>query len=353
MPNRSHFNDRHIAMNRLNKAGKAHSSLITYIMQEKTYHGVFIEDSIQFLKKIPDGSIQLILIDPPYNVDIASWDNFHNYMDWAKQWLNEIERVLSENGNFVIFGGFQYQDEATSGDLLDIMYYLRHSTKLKFVNLIVWRYKTGMGAHRFFANRHEEILWFAKSRKYYFNLDAVRIPFDEATKEKYKRDKRLNPESIEKGKNPTNVWEIERLIGNSLERVGHPTQKPLAVIRRLIKGLSYPGSIVLDFFAGSGTTAIASIEEGRNSINVDNDKKTLDYLDLHLDRLKERRHETLYNFIKDYEIIGPNESLDYFLGLVKDEREKGTQFDTSASEQDIGSVIYDSPTNTRESLRKL
>lgn len=334
MSNRSHSNAGHIAMNRLNKAGKSHSSSITYVVQKKTYHAVFVEDSIQFLKKIPDGSIQLILIDPPYNVNIASWDKFSNYMDWAKQWLDEIERVLSDSGSFVIFGGFQYQDEATSGDLLDIMYYLRHNTRLKFVNLIIWRYKTGMSAHRFFANRHEEILWFAKSRKYYFDLDSVRIPFDEATKELYKKDKRLNPESIDKGKNPTNVWEIERLVGNSRERVGHPTQKPLDVIRRLIKGLSYPGAIVLDFFAGSGTTAVACIEEGRNSINVDNDEKTLEYLNLHLAKLKERHNNTLYDFIKDYEIIGPNQSLDYFFGLIKEERERETMFDSSVNNKD-------------------
>ena len=67
-----------------------------------------------------------------------------------------------------------------------------------------------MSAHRFFANRHEEAVWLSKTKKYYFDLDSVRVPFDEATKEMYKKDKRLNPESIDKGKNPTNVWEIER-----------------------------------------------------------------------------------------------------------------------------------------------
>lgn len=320
-------------MNRMNKRGKSHSSSISHIIQNKTFHGIFIEDSIQFLKKIPDGSIQLILIDPPYNVDIATWDKFHNYIEWAKQWIDELERVLSDNGSFVIFGGFQYQDEAISGDLLDIMYYLRHNTNLKFVNLIIWRYKTGMSAHRFFANRHEEILWYSKSKKYYFDLDSVRIPFDDATKELYKKDKRLNPESIEKGKNPTNVWEIERLVGNSKERVGHPTQKPLEVVRRLVKSLSYPGSIVLDFFAGSGTTAVACIEEGRNSINVDNDKKTLDYLNLNLDKLSERRHSTLYRYVKDYEVIWPDQAIDFFFDSVKVEREKGIKFDTSTKEE--------------------
>ena len=138
-----------------------------------------------------------------------------------------------------------------------------------------------MSAHRFFANRHEEAIWLSKTKNYFFDLDSVRVLFDEETKKLYKRDKRLNPESVEKGKNPTNVWEIGRLNGNSVERVGHPTQKPLELIRRFVRCLSYPGSLVLDFFAGSGTTGRVCIEESRNSIMVDNDPKMLEYFKLH------------------------------------------------------------------------
>lgn len=292
-----------------------------YYLQKITQHGIFIENAIDFLKQVPDSSVQLILIDPPYNIDVASWDNYENYMDWAKEWISQIERVLTDDGNFVIFGGFQYQDEAKTGDLLEIMHYLRHNTKLRFVNFIVWYYKTGMSAQRFFANRHEEILWYAKSKKYYFNLDDVRILFDEETKRRYKKDKRLNPESIDKGKNPTNVWEIERLIGNAKERVGHPTQKPLEVIRRLVKGLSYPGSIVMDFFAGSGTTGIVAIEEMRNSILVDNDPKTLEYFEEHRQKLHERKKNTLFNYGISYNVV-KDKSLKEFLKIVDEERRR-------------------------------
>ena len=223
MPNRSHFNPGHRAMNWMRKRGVSHSSAVRFSIPKKTYHGIFIEDTVEFLKRLPPSSIELVIIDPPYNLDMADWDTFSNYMDWARVWLNEIERILTPNGNFAIFGGYQYQN-VKKGDLLEIMHHLRHNTKLLFVNLIIWYYKTGMSAHRFFANRHEEILWYAKTKKYYFDLDSVRVPFDEKTKELYKRDKRLNPESIDKGKNPTNVWEIKRLNANSMERVGHPTQ---------------------------------------------------------------------------------------------------------------------------------
>ena len=142
-----------------------------------------------------------------------------------------------------------------------------------------------MSAHRFFANRHEEAVWLSKTKDYFFDLDPVRVPYDEESKKLALKDKRLNPENVEKGKNPTNVWEIGRLNGNSSERVGHPTQKPLEIIRRFVKSLSYEGSVVLDFFAGSGTTGRVCIEENRHSILVDSDPKTLEYLDLHLQKM--------------------------------------------------------------------
>jgi site-specific DNA-methyltransferase (adenine-specific) len=187
--------------------------------------------------------------------------------------------VLSDSGNLVIFGGLQYQAEAGSGDLLTLIQDMRVNSKMRLANLIVWNYPNGMSAHRFFANRHEEIAWFGKTSKYYFDLDAVREPFDEKTKAVYMKDKRLRPESVEKGRNPTNVWRMSRLNGNSKERVGHVTQKPKEVIQRIVRALSYPGSTVLDFFAGSGITSRVAIEEGRHSISGDAEPSLFEYFD--------------------------------------------------------------------------
>lgn len=300
MPNKSHFNKGHIAINSQRKNGIRHSSDIDITEREvkKTVHAVFIQDAVEVLRQIPDSSIQLVLIDPPYNLDLDNWDTFANYLEWAKTWLDEIHRVLSDSGSCVIFGGFQYQD-LKKGDLLEILHYTRHSTQLRFVNLIIWYYKNGMSAHRFFANRHEEAIWLTKTKKYYFDLDSVRIPFDEETKKLYKKDKRLNPESVDKGKNPTNVWEITRLNGNSKERVGHPTQKPVEIIRRFVRGLSYPGSTVLDFFAGSGTTGRVCIEEGRNSVLVDTDPMLNEYLQSHLSKVNGDMFITPYSILKN------------------------------------------------------
>jgi len=301
MANKSHFNSGHIALNKLKRDGELHSATISGIEVPRTVHGIFIQDAVDFLKTVPDSSVQLVLIDPPYNLDLDHWDTFQNYLDWAKQWLDQIFRVLTDSGNCVIFGGFQYQD-LKKGDLLEILHYTRHETALRFVNLVIWYYKNGMSAHRFFANRHEEAVWLSKTKKYYFDLDSVRTPFDEATKALYKKDKRLNPESIEKGKNPTNVWEIGRLNGNSTERVGHPTQKPVELIRRFVRGLSFEGSIVLDFFAGSGTTGRVCIEERRHSILVDSDNNLHSYLEKHIKQIKSNMFLPEYNLIRDASI---------------------------------------------------
>jgi site-specific DNA-methyltransferase (adenine-specific) len=263
---------------------------------------------LDVLRSLPDNSIQLIICDPPYNINLAHWDTFHNYIEWASQWLKESERVLAPSGNIAIFGGLQYQSEAGSGDLFDILAYMRQKSTMLLANVIIWHYRNGMSAHRFFANRHEEILWFAKTKKYHFDLDSVRIPFDEETKQLYLRDKRLKPESVEKGKNPTNVWQISRLNANSLERVGHPTQKPLEVIRRLIRGLSYPGSVVLDFFAGSGSTTRVAIEENRHSIAADVDKQLLHYLKGQIKRMDDTAGELFtgrvpYTFLPEADFL--------------------------------------------------
>ncbi len=285
MPNRSHFNAGHIGMNSIRKAGKTHSADRSGRRPEKTVHSVLVVDCCELLKQLPDNSIQLIVCDPPYNIQLAHWDRFHNYREWASAWLKEAERVLSPS-NIAIFGGLQYQGEAGSGDLLTIISHLRENSGMRLANLIIWNYQNGMSAHRFFANRHEEVAWFGKTSSYYFDLDAVREPFDEITRALYLKDKRLRPESVEKGRNPTNVWRISRLNGNSLERVGHPTQKPQAIIQRLVRALSYPGSTVLDFFAGSGIATRVAIEEGRHSIASDIDDALRVYVEKQLQNMR-------------------------------------------------------------------
>ena len=294
----------------LNKQNKTSSQLqlsmedFSPARQIKILH--CIADCCDFLKRLPDESVQLICIDPPYNLALADWDSYENYVDWASTWIEESYRVLSQNGNMVIFGGIQFRGEK-SGDLIDIIQYIRRHTKFQLINTIIWHYKNGMSAHRYFANRHEEAVWLAKTNHYYFDLDSVRVPYSKEDLELALRDKRLNPENTKKGKNPTNVWEIGRLNGNSKERVGHPTQKPLEIIDRFVKALSPPGANVLDFFAGSGTIGRVCLLEGRNCLMCDNDEASIEFFNKHLDAMRVLGQEINYQCVRNVdEFFGIN-----------------------------------------------
>jgi site-specific DNA-methyltransferase (adenine-specific) len=314
MANRSHRNAGHMGMNALRKRGGVHASerMSQSGRPDKTIHSIVTSDCLELLGRLPDESVQLIVCDPPYNIQIAHWDSHPDYLAWASGWLREAERVLAPTGNLVIFGGLQYQAEAGSGDFLTLLYDMRKNSAMRLVNLIVWTYPNGMSAHRFFANRHEEIAWFGKTAKYYFDLDAVREPYDEETKAAYMKDKRLKPESVEKGRNPTNVWRMSRLNGNSKERVGHPTQKPREVIQRIVRALSFPGSVVLDFFAGSGITTRVAIEEGRHSISGDAEPVLHEYFGKQLALMEENsallsqspKYELLNTLSSDHPVFG-------------------------------------------------
>ncbi len=292
--NKSHYNHALMSLNKMRKDNTLkYKTASDFVMPNRAMLCLNIADCCDFLKKIPDESVQLICIDPPYNLELAGWDTYDNYIEWAARWIDQAYRVLSKNGSMVIFGGIQFRD-VKSGDLIDIIHHVRHNTKFKLINTIIWRYKNGMSAHRYFANRHEEVIWLAKSNDYYFDLDAVREPYSEKDLEAALKDKRLNPENTKKGKNPTNVWEINRLNGNSKERVGHPTQKPVEIIERFVKALSYPGAVVLDFFAGSGTVGRVCIAEGRHCLLCDSDPETVDYFNKHIELMRKLGQDRNY-----------------------------------------------------------
>ena len=308
--NKSHYNHALLSLNKMRKDSTLkYKTAKDFVMPDKIMLCLNIIDCCEFIKNIPDESVQLICVDPPYNLELAGWDVYDNYVEWAAIWLEESYRILSKNGSMVIFGGIQFRD-MKSGDLIDIIHHVRKNTKFKLVNTIVWRYKNGMSAHRYFANRHEEVIWLTKTNDYYFDLDSVREPYAENELEAALKDKRLNPQNTLKGKNPTNVWEINRLNGNSKERVGHPTQKPFEIIDRLVKALSYPGSVVLDFFAGSGIIGRVCINEGRHCLMCDRDETTTKYFKKHLEIMRKSGQCT------DYEsVVNTN---DFFMKLKED-----------------------------------
>lgn len=293
--NKSHHNHALMSLNKMRKDNMLkYKTAADFTTPDRTMLCLNIMDCLDFLKAIPDESVQLICIDPPYNLELAGWDIYYNYIEWAAKWLDEAYRVLSKNGSMVIFGGIQFRD-VKSGDLIDIIHHVRHNTKFKLINTIIWLTKTN---------------------DYYFDLDSVREPYSEKDLEAALKDKRLNPENTIKGKNPTNVWEINRLNGNSKERVGHPTQKPVAIIERFVRALSYPGSVVLDFFAGSGTVGRVCIAGGRHCLMCDSNKSSIDYFNKHLELMRELGQNTDYIHIDNAEDFFTN-----LKGEQQDERE--------------------------------
>ena len=136
--NKSHSNHALMSLNKMRKDRTMKQKSASDFEQPeeiKVLHSIM--DCCDFLKQLPDESVQLICIDPPYNLELAGWDIYDNYIEWASQWITEAYRVLSKNGSMVIFGGIQFRD-VKSGDLIDIIQYVRHSTKFKLINTIIW-----------------------------------------------------------------------------------------------------------------------------------------------------------------------------------------------------------------------
>lgn len=212
-------------------------------------------DCIKELKLIDSNSVDLIIADPPYNVgkdygnDSDSQD-FDDYMAFTKQWLMECHRVLKNDGTIYVFIGFRYISY-----LFKIM---EEDLKMNFVNWISWHYTQGVGKTKGFSPRHDDILMFSKTDKYKFNLDAIRVP------QKYYR--KVNNM---RGANPGDVWEVSHIHYCQKGRQPHPTQKPEALIERMVLASSNEGDLVVDPFSGSGTTMRVCQQLERNGLGIE------------------------------------------------------------------------------------
>jgi len=135
------------------------------------------------------------------------------------------------------------------------------------LNEIIWdrRVPSMGGSTRRFSSVHDTIGFFARTKEHYFNLDAIRIPYDAATKKARSRSIFEGSKWLEIGYNPKDVWSVSRLHREHRERVDHPTQKPVEIVERMIKASCPPGGLVLDPFMGSGSTAVAA-SKLRNAI---------------------------------------------------------------------------------------
>jgi len=216
---------------------------------------LYCGDAIEVMKTFPNGSVDLVCADPPYNlgkdygrtIDKKSWGEYETF---THDWLKEALRLLKESGAIYVFMGVRFISR-----LLSI---LETDLGLLFNGWITWHYTQGMGRMKGFSPRHEDILYFVNGKNYTFNLDDIRIP------QKYFR-RRNNM----RGANPGDVWQFSHVHYCSEEREEHPTQKPEGVLERIIRASSNPNELVLDPFVGSGTTCRVAKVLGRHWIGID------------------------------------------------------------------------------------
>lgn len=236
-------------------------------------------DALELLPTFPAESVHLVVADPPYfRVLKESWDNQWSdeaaYLDWSMTWLREAMRVLKSGGLCYVFGQVGKREHVW----LHLMSAV--TREFGFHDLIVWDRVVGYNTRRdSFDPAFERILVLKKEGDVArFDKDAVREAYDEATKLRYARDTRyLDLEKrrahLDAGKWATNIWRVPSLKGSSKEKVGHPTQKPLAVCERLVLSSSVAGDVVLDLFCGAGSVCFAVRKNGRQFIGIEREEK--------------------------------------------------------------------------------
>ncbi len=233
----------------------------------KTDYGTLYQmDAIKFLKSIPDNSVELVFADPPYNIKKAQWDTFESqkkYIDWSMEWIREARRVLTDNGSLYICG------------FSEILADLKWAAAPLFTGCkwLVWFYRNKANLGKDWGRSHESVLHLRKSKNFIFNIDDVRIPYNEHTVRYPKRNQAVtsqygNGKKYEwtpnpLGAKPKDVLEIPTISNKAWERFNHPTQKPVELLRKVILSSSNVDSLVVDPFGGSGTTYAVAEAYGR------------------------------------------------------------------------------------------
>lgn len=243
-------------------------------------------DVLDFLAGIPDESVALHVTSPPYNCGrgyAASTDTyaFSFYLGWLLQVLSESARTLMPGG--VLF----FQVGATRGPdgtlyPIDILCFEHlRQMGLTFQSRIAWVVPHGLTPKRRLSERYETVLVFTKGAvPRVFNPDPVRTPQKQPSKRSFKGPRKGQLSGHPFGAWPSNVWTIANAGHNRGTNSGHPAQMPVELARRAVLLYSNPGDLVVDVFAGSGTTAAACIETGRAFSGCD-----LSYEDLRSARL--------------------------------------------------------------------
>ena len=242
---------------------------------------LFNEDFLSGAARLDDDSVDLVIADPPYSLgkDYGNDSDKKSpleYLRWTEHWIDAVIPKLNETGSLYIFTTWRFSPEIFS--------YMKQ--RLIMLNEIVWDRKVPSmgGSTRRFSSVHDTIGFFAKSKKYYFDIDPVRIPYDPETKKARTRSIFVGKKWLEVGYNPKDVWSVSRLHRIHRERENHPTQKPLEIIERMVKSSCPENGIVLDPFAGSGTTVEACIKNNRHCIAFEINSSYCDIIDKRVEK---------------------------------------------------------------------
>jgi len=243
-------------------------------------------DSLIWLTSIPDGSIDLVFADPPYNINKAHWDKFHGshvYKQWCLEWIYQVYRILKPTGTFYMCGFSEIIAELVPPTL----------EYFKSIKWLIWHYKNKANLGKDWGRSHESILHFRKSSDFTFNMDDVRTPYHNHTL-KYPSHPQAETSNFSNnglkhewtphpdGSKAKDVIEIPTTCNGMHEKTAHPTQKPEELLRKLILASSNPDDIILDPFIGSGTTAVCAEQLQRKWLGCDTEVK---YLDWAVDRI--------------------------------------------------------------------
>ncbi len=243
---------------------------------------IVLGDCVELLKKLPNGCADLIIADPPYNLDkdFGEWkekDRKDEWLPWSKTWINECERVLKPGGNIFIYGIHHH--------LCWIQCYL-YELGLSYRRQIIWYYENGFAGYtKTLAANYEPILWFSKGNKYTYHL--IREPYKSTARLKHKivkngKEWKPHPE----GRLVGDVWKFPVLAGRRFrdEKVDHPTQKPLSISKRLVTHFSNLGELVIVPFAGSGSECLASLMSDRHFIGFELNKGYVEIAEGRIDK---------------------------------------------------------------------
>jgi adenine-specific DNA-methyltransferase len=231
---------------------------------------IYEGDCQEFMAEIPNGSVQLIVTSPPYNLGKSYEKRVHldRYLEWQESVIADCVRVLADTGSICWqVGNFVSNGEVGPLDIVMYPFFIKNGLKLR--NRIVWHFEHGLHCSKRLSGRHETILWFTKSDNYLFDLNPVRVPQKYPGKRHFKGPKVGQLSGNPLGKNPGDVWVFPNVKNNHVEKTEHPCQFPVELVDRLVLSMTRPDDWVFDPFLGVGTTVASAVLRGRRGCGAE------------------------------------------------------------------------------------